>query len=459
MDDSHQNARIGFYICHCGVNIACMVDCAGVAAYAAKLPGVVVSRDYKYMCSDPGQELIRQDVQEHDLNRIVVASCSPLLHEHTFRNATARAGLNPFYFQMVNVREHDAWVHTDRQAATDKAKALARAAIYRVVLHKALMRKKVPINPNVLVVGGGIAGIHAALTLADPDKKVYLVEREPSIGGHMARFDKTFPTLDCAACILTPKMTAVGTHPNIELRTYSEVKQVSGYIGNFKASIRRKARFVDTEKCTSCGRCLERCPVQFKPDSVEHAGNGEGYGLPVLPRLPEPVKTVVDRALGLHQHERASLISVLQDINIDLGYLPADALRYVSRSTGVPLVNVYHVATFYKAFSLTPRGEHVIRVCLGTACHVRGAARVLEALETRLDIKSGQTTKDLKFTLETVNCLGACAMGPVATVDGEFMTLTPGGVNRLLKRLATQPAQARAASPVEEEDATTLQPQ
>ncbi len=457
MANDNNRVRIGFYICHCGVNIASLVDCAGVAEYAAKLAGVVVSRDYKYMCSDPGQDLIQQDIREHNLTRIVVASCSPLLHEHTFRNALARAGLNPFYFQMVNVREHDAWVHTDRQAATDKAKDLARAAIYRVALHKALTRKKVPINPNVLVVGGGIAGIHAALTLADPGKKVYLVEREPSIGGHMARFDKTFPTLDCAACILTPKMTAVGTHPSIELRTYAEVKEVSGYIGNFRARIRRKARFVHTDKCTGCGRCLERCPVQFKPYPVEHAGNGDGFGLPPLPSLVEPVRAVVDRALGLHRHERAPLISVLQDINLDLGYLPADALRYVSRSTRVPLVIVYHVATFYKAFSLTPRGKHVIRVCMGTACHVRGAARVLEALETRLDIKSGETTPDRQFTLETVNCLGACAMGPVATVDGEFMTLTPGGVNRLLKRLASPAARAEVTAPAGEENAAPLQ--
>src|SRR5581483_11208795 len=223
MDERNGNVRIGVYICHCGSNIAATVDVKAVAEYAGTLPGVVVSRDYKYMCSDPGQELIRQDIADHHLNRIVVASCSPLLHEETFRNAVAKAGVNPFLFQMVNIREHDSWVHSDRQKATEKAIAAVRAAVRRVVLHKPLEKRRVPIHPDVLIVGGGIAGIHAALTLANAGKHVYLVEREPSIGGNMAKFDKTFPTLDCAACILTPKMTAVKKHPNITLWTLSEV--------------------------------------------------------------------------------------------------------------------------------------------------------------------------------------------------------------------------------------------
>ena len=244
---NNEPIRIGFYICHCGTNIAGMVDVEAVAKYVGTLPNVAVSRTYKYMCSDPGQEMIQQDIREDHLNRIVVASCSPLLHEHTFRKATEAGGLNPFYFHMVNVREHDAWVHTDRTEATRKAMALTRAAIQRVPHHKALEVKKVPVNPNVLIVGGGIAGIHAALTLANAGKKVYLVEREPTIGGHMAKFDKTFPTLDCAACILTPKMTAVANHPNITLLTHSEAEAVSGYVGNFKVKVRRKARFVDEE--------------------------------------------------------------------------------------------------------------------------------------------------------------------------------------------------------------------
>ena len=207
----------------------------------------------------PGQELIQQDIREHKLNRVVVASCSPLLHEHTFRKAVAAGGLNPFYFQMVNIREHDSWVHTDRAEATAKAKSLARAAVSRVRFHRALETTRVPINPDVLVVGGGITGIHAALTVANSGKKVFLVERDPSIGGHMAKFDKTFPTLDCAACILTPKMSAVRSHENITLWTYSEVVKVEGYVGNYKVTVKRKPRYVDEELCAGCMDCITAC--------------------------------------------------------------------------------------------------------------------------------------------------------------------------------------------------------
>lgn len=251
--------RIGCYVCHCGVNIAAMVDVKAVAAAAASLPGVVVSREYKYMCSDPGQELIQQDIREHKLNRIIVASCSPLLHEQTFRTAVEKGGLNPFYFHMVNIREHASWVHTDKAAATEKAVALMHAAINRVALHKSLTPKSVHINPRVLIVGGGIAGIHAALSLANAGKKVTLVEREPTIGGHMAKFDKTFPTLDCAACILTPKMSAVRSHPNITLWTYSEVVKVDGFVGNYKVSVKRKPRYIDEKLCIGCLECIESC--------------------------------------------------------------------------------------------------------------------------------------------------------------------------------------------------------
>ncbi len=261
-------ARIGVYVCHCGTNIAAAIDVHDVAAAAARMPGVVVSREYRYMCSDPGQELIKGDIHEHGLNRIVVASCSPSLHEATFRNATAAGGVNPFLFQMVNIREHDSWVHPDdKAAATAKAKDLVRAAVLRVAHHRPLERRRVPVKEDVLVVGGGIAGIHAALTLANSGKHVHLVEREPTIGGHMAQFDKTFPTLDCAACILTPKMTAVGSHPNITLSTLSEVEEVDGYVGNFTVKVRHKARYV-TDACTACGECLGVCPVEV-PDRFD----------------------------------------------------------------------------------------------------------------------------------------------------------------------------------------------
>ncbi|MFA5191508.1 MAG: CoB--CoM heterodisulfide reductase iron-sulfur subunit A family protein [Verrucomicrobiia bacterium] len=296
-----EEPRIGFYVCHCGHNIAATVDVEAVAKYAGALPKVVVSREYKYMCSDPGQELIQKDIKEFNLNRIIVASCSPLLHEHTFRNATEAGGLNPFFFHMVNIREHNSWVHTDRAAATEKAMALVHAAVRRVPSHRALEVKKVPVHPDVLVVGGGIAGIHAALTMANAGKKVYLVEREPSIGGHMAKFDKTFPTLDCAACILTPKMSQVGSHPNITLWTYSEVAKVDGYVGNYTIQVKRKARYINEDLCTGCQECISSCVFKepkFPDEFNEKLGKRRPVYIPFAQATPQVV--VIDPEVCLN---------------------------------------------------------------------------------------------------------------------------------------------------------------
>ena len=431
-ESGNGNERIGVYICHCGTNIAQTVDVEAVAAFSRTLPGVVRVREYKYMCSDPGQQLIRQDVEEDKLTRVVVSSCSPLMHEETFRNACEHAGLNRFLFQMSNIREQCSWVHSDRAQATEKAKRLVAAAVRRVIRQSSMEVRTAPVHPDALVVGAGIAGIEAALKLAEAGRKVHLVEKEPSIGGHMAKFDKTFPTLDCAACILTPKMVQVAQHPNIDLLTYSEVEEVSGYVGNFKARIRRKSRFVDEEKCTGCGQCEQLCPVQYKPSDV----NG-----PVADEeaVDPDMKTATDVALDKHRHERGPLVSVLQDVNTQFNHLPPEVLKYVSRRLQIPLSTVYHVATFYTAFSLVPRGERVIKVCVGTACHVRGASRILEALEDRLEIRAGQTTEDMRFTLETVNCLGACAMGPVVVVNDEYLSVIPKHVNKFLERLVAEP--------------------
>ena len=255
------DARIGVYVCHCGLNIAGSVDCKDVAEFAARLPNVIVAKDNRYTCSDQGQELIKSDIKEHKLNRIVVASCSPRLHEATFRKACEEAGLNKYLFEMANIREQCSWPHLhEKKAATEKAKDLVRAAVAKVTLLEPATEAEVPIIRKTLVIGGGVAGIQAALDLADTGYKVYLVEKEPSIGGRMAQIDKTFPTMDCSICILAPKMSDIRRHPNIELLTNSEVKEVSGYIGNFKAKVQKEPRYV-TKDCTACGDCSEVCPI------------------------------------------------------------------------------------------------------------------------------------------------------------------------------------------------------
>jgi len=289
--------RVGVYICHCGTNIAGVVRVAEVSEWAGKNlagEGVVVSRDYKFMCSSLGQELIQKDIKEQGLTRVVVAACSPHLHEKTFRNACKGADLNPYLCELVSIREQDSWVHTDKDAATDKAKAIVAGGVRRVVHHEPLEPLHVPIHPATLIVGGGIAGIQAALEIADAGFRVYLVEREPSIGGHMAQFDKTFPTLDCSACILTPKMVDVGNHPNITLLTYSEVEKVDGYVGNFAVTIRKRARSVKEDLCTGCGICWEKCPKKVIDDVFEA---GLGYRKAVYVPFPQavPKYPVIDR--------------------------------------------------------------------------------------------------------------------------------------------------------------------
>lgn len=279
---------------------------------------------------------------------------------------------------------------------------------------------------GVLIIGGGIAGIQAALDLAGSDIKVHLVERSPSIGGSMAQLDKTFPTNDCSMCILSPKLVEVGRHPNIELLTLSEVTGIEGEAGNFKVSVKKKARYVEVDKCTGCGLCSANCLVRYE------------FQIPEVPNardlLKEPDLEKLDTILAKYEGEHGALIPVLQDINNEYNYLPEDALRYISERLEVPLSQVYHVASFYTAFSLEPRGDHVIKVCQGTACHVRGGSRVLDEIERILAINSGETTPDLKFTLETVNCLGCCALGPVVVIDDEYHPTTPDKVKKLLKK-------------------------
>mgnify|MGYP001626182624 CR=1 FL=1 len=285
--------KVGVYICHCGLNIASTVDVNKLTEFAQSLEGVVIARNYPYMCSDPGQELIRKDIKEYGLTNVVVAACSPTMHGSTFMKVCEEAGLNPYMFHMVNIREHVSWVTDNVEKATEKAKLLLAAAVNRVKLHEPLNRIHVPIIQSVLVVGGGITGIETSLKLANSGKKVYLVEREPSIGGRMAQLEKTFPTLDCASCILTPKMVDVASHPNITILAYSEIKEVSGYIGNYKVKIVKKPRYVDENKCIGCGLCATKCPSKV----LDEFNMGLSYRKAIYIPFPQavPRKYTIDR--------------------------------------------------------------------------------------------------------------------------------------------------------------------
>ncbi|MHA1211952.1 MAG: FAD-dependent oxidoreductase, partial [Candidatus Heimdallarchaeota archaeon] len=256
-----EQIRLGVYICKCGSNIASMVNCEEVTEYAKTLPNVVFADTFKYTCSKPSQKKIQEDIKEHDLNRVVVASCSPRMHEETFRKTVQAAGLNKYLFEMANIREHVSWVTDDIERATLKAKDLVRMSVSRAALLQPLDPNIVSGFPQALVIGGGITGISSALSLADLGIETILVEKEPTIGGKMAQLDKTFPTQDCSACILTPKMADVIDHPKITLHAYSEVTKISGYVGNFDVDILLKPRYIDPEKCTACGECTANCPT------------------------------------------------------------------------------------------------------------------------------------------------------------------------------------------------------
>ncbi len=288
-----EKPRIGVYVCHCGINIALTVDVEAVRDFAATLPNVAVSRDFMYICSDPGQKLIKKDIEDGKINHVIVASCSPRMHEPTFRKTCVDAGINPYYYEMANIREQCSWTWDDKEANTRKAKDLVASAVARSNLLEALEYPKVvDVVPEALVIGGGITGMYAALDIANAGYKVHLVEKKPSIGGHAAQLNKTFPTLDSATSIVTPRMIDVGAHPNIDLLTYSELEDLGGYLGNFDVKVKRKARYVDEAKCTGCNLCAEACPVKDVASEFDEGLGKRSAAYIPFPYAVPPVYTI-----------------------------------------------------------------------------------------------------------------------------------------------------------------------
>jgi heterodisulfide reductase subunit A len=279
--------RVGVFVCHCGLNIAGTIDVKELTEYAKTLPNVVVAMDNRYTCADPGQEEIRKAIKEHKLNRVVVAACSPRMHEPTFRRTVTDAGLNPYLFEMANIREFASWCHPSTpKEATNKAKEIVKMAVAKAKLLQRLETMEVPVTNRALIIGGGIAGISSALDLADMGYKVYLLEKGESIGGHMAALDKTFPTLDCSICIEGPKMVDVSRHQNIEIISYADLLSVEGFVGNFKVKIRKNPRYVNSEDCTGCGECRDACPIEYPNEWDENLGIRKAISVPFDQAVP-----------------------------------------------------------------------------------------------------------------------------------------------------------------------------
>ncbi len=282
---------------------------------------------------------------------------------------------------------------------------------------------------KVLVLGGGIGGIQTSLDLASSGFYVYLVEKSPSIGGVMAQLDKTFPTNDCSTCILSPKMVEAGRHLNIELITNAEISSLKGEPGNLIAEVKKHPRYVDLDKCKGCGDCIEACPVNYAPQIQKKTEYINNLTKDEIERL----KKIFAKYSSNEKIGKEMLIEILHDINTEFNYIPENIVKYLSNVIEIPLSHIYHVVTFYTAFTMKPRGRHLIRVCMGTACHSRGAPKILDEIERELGIKAGETTEDFEFTVETVNCLGTCALAPVIMIDNDYHSVTTSKLARVIE--------------------------
>ena len=342
--------KIGVFICHCGSNIAGVIDIERVKEAIKDLPNVEVVDDYKYVCSKPGQKLLKDYIKNNRLNGVVIAACSPRMHEPTFRQAMREAGINPYLLEIANIREHDAWIHSENpEAATAKAIDLIRMAIARARLLQPLEETEVSIKKSTLIVGAGIAGISAALDLANAGFKVYLVEKQPSIGGKMSRWDKTFPTLDCSSCILTPRMAEVGAHPNIELLTLAEVDEVDGFVGSFRVRIKQLPRYVDIDKCTSCGDCSEVCPVDIPAEFDANLSYRKAIYIPFAQAVPSSYLLDMENCLGVDTVRCGKCIEKCD----------AGAINYDDHAKIIELeVGTIIVATGFELFDATKKQEY-----------------------------------------------------------------------------------------------------
>jgi NADH:ubiquinone oxidoreductase subunit E len=397
--------KVGVFLCHCGKNISYSVNISQLKKELIKLDSELVVKDDLFLCSESGQKIIQDTIKNEELDRVVIASCSPAHHGSIFSMCIGEI-INPFMWEMTNIREQCSWVHSNVDTATSKAKALILGAINRVKYHDEIGTKEVPMNQDMMVIGGGIAGMHAAKELSAKGHKVHLIEQFSSLGGNMAKLDRTFPTNDCAMCTISPILNDVAMDPNINVHTLTTVEEFKGRPGMYKIRIKKKARKVKEDLCTGCGECTITCPVHFQIHT--HVKSSK----PPKIRDKKAIDAIILEKQKLYKNP---IIPILLSVNEKYRYLPKDVLNYLSFTLNISISDILRIASFYKAFNLKERGKYHIKLCMGTACYVRGTGIILERLEQVID----ESAKGL-FSLEVVNCLGACALGPVMMVNEEI---------------------------------------